>query len=90
MTIVLHKNHTGVLPDMDCYYPNRWFNATISIYRFILEKLYIENISRTNFSPFDKVAPNELNKAIIALFNHFSFICSKQLHAHFLEDKKLE
>lgn len=90
MTIVLHNNHTGVLPAMDYYHSNRWFKATISTYRFILEHLYIENISRTNYFPFDKVVQNELNKAIIALFNHFSFICLKQLHPHFLEDKKLE
>ncbi|RAJ20051.1 hypothetical protein LY11_05210 [Pedobacter cryoconitis] len=90
MTIVLHNNHTGVLPAMDCYHSNRWFKATISTYRFILEELYIENISRTNYFRFDKAAQNELNKAIIALFNHFSFICLKQLQAYFPEYKKLE
>ncbi|MBB6270497.1 hypothetical protein HDF26_000924 [Pedobacter cryoconitis] len=90
MTIVLHNNHTGVFPAIDCYYPGRWFKATISIYRFLSEKLLIENISRQNSSPFDKFTRNELNKAVTVLFNHPSFTCLEQLHPHFLEDKKLE
>ncbi|MBB5637746.1 hypothetical protein HDE68_003671 [Pedobacter cryoconitis] len=90
MTIVLHNHHTGVLPSIDCYYPNRWFKATISIHRFISKKLRLEKISRQNHSSFDKVTRNELNKDVNTLFNHFSFTCLKQLRAHFLEDKKLE